>query len=78
MRRLIEGHKNLVKDLESGAIINTDTSAYQVAVKRQRLMENQKLHIDTNTKDINNIKSELSEIKSLLKELIDRKTNNGR
>jgi hypothetical protein len=78
MRRLIEGHKNLVKDLESGAIINTDTSAYQVAVKRQRLMENQKLHIDTNTKDINSMKEDISELKTMMKTLVGKLVEDGR
>ena len=78
MRTAIEGYKELVKDSESGAILNIDNGAYKAAIKRQRIMNDQKQVIENNSKDINSIKSELSEIKTLLKVLIEGKTNDGR
>ena len=78
MRTAIEGYKELVKDSESGAILNIDNGAYEAAIKRQQIMNDQRQVMENNSRDINSIKSELSEIKTLLKVLIEGKTNNGR
>tara|TARA_Y100001951_G_C11094903_1_gene158782 strand:- start:144 stop:380 length:237 start_codon:yes stop_codon:yes gene_type:complete len=78
MRTAIEGYKELVKDSESGAILNIDNSAYVAAIKRQQIMNDQKQVMENNSRDINSIKSELSEIKTLLKVLIEGKITNGR
>ena len=68
----VEGHDHLVRDPVSGAIINTDKSAYRAAVaaadKRKRDAEK----LDSAVDDINNLKEEIGEIKDLLKELIQR------
>ena len=78
MRTAIEGYKELVKDSESGAILNIDNSAYVAAINRQQIMNDQKQVMENNSRDINSIKSELSDIKTLLKVLIEGKITNGR
>ena len=73
----IKGHKNLVRDLETGAILNTDSDT---ALARKQLREkkkNEREQLEKNTNDINSIKSEVSEIKMMLKILIEGK-NDGR
>lgn len=65
MRKKVEGHSDLVRDMESGAIINTDNAAYQNYI----LMRNQKLK---EKERIDNLENEMSEIKSLLKQLVDK------
>jgi len=67
----IEGHKHLFRDKESGAIlnINTDTSLGMKMAKENRQRAKQQL--ETNTNDINSIKNELTEIKTMLRTLID-------
>ena len=60
----IEGHKNLYRDENTGAILNTDNIEYNNYLK----LKNEKLK---QKNEIDNLKKELSEIKSLLKELIN-------
>jgi hypothetical protein len=62
----VEGHKNLYRDENSGAIINCDTTAYNNHVNVLQQRELQKSEIDR-------MKNDIDEIKSLLKELINKK-----
>ena len=67
----IKGHKNLVRDLETGAILNTDSDT---AIARKRLREqkkNEREQLEKNTNDINSIKQEVSEIKDMIRTLIN-------
>jgi hypothetical protein len=61
----VEGHPNLYRDEQSGAIINFDTIAYNNYVNSLNKRDQQKREID-------NIKNEISEIKSLLKQLLEK------
>ena len=73
----IKGHKNLVRDLETGAILNTDSDT---ATARKRLRERKKKEreqLEKNTNDINSMKEEVSEIKDMVK-LILGNLDNGR
>ena len=67
----VKGNSELVRDPNTDQIINTNKSAYQQYVTRRakRKLEKEKsLNIE---EDIANLKSELGEIKSLLKELVN-------
>ena len=67
----LQEHKNLARDSDSGAVINIDQDAYNAAICRQLAAEEQKDVLERNTNDINSIKSELTEIKTMLRTLID-------
>ena len=71
----VKDHRELVRDTESGAILNIDRTAYLNAVERHNRIEKQKEIIENNTNDINSIKAEVSEIKTMLKILIEGKNN---
>ena len=74
----VKGFKHLVRDLETGAILNLDDRAplgLKLAKNKRRKEQEQ---IKDNTHDINNIKSELTEIKSMLRILLEGKQDNGR
>ena len=73
----VKNHRELVRDTESGAILNIDRSAYLNALERHKRVEKQREIIENNTNDINNIKSDITEIKSMLKLLIEGKQDNG-
>ena len=60
----VEGHKNLYRDETSNAIVNCNDTEYQNYLNLKRQKELQK-------KEIEDIKIELDEIKTLLKELIN-------
>ena len=67
----VEGRKNLMRDLDTGAILNLDdkrSAGFKLA-KLNR--QNQKDQLEKNTNDINSIKSEITEIKTMLRALID-------
>jgi len=69
--RPVEGHKHLFRDMETGAIVNMNIEA-SVGKKISRdKRQKQKEQLETNTNDINSIKSEITEIKTMLRTLID-------
>ena len=70
-RMKVDGHQHLVRDNNSNAIINTNVTEYQIYMKRIKSREQHGDQIRTAVKDINNLKTELREIKGLLKEIIN-------
>ena len=74
MARLrVEGKEDLVRDTNSGgAIINTNKNAYQIAKRRAAEAQKQRDEIRGATREINNLKCEMHEIKSMLKTLLER------
>ena len=68
----VEDYPDLVRDTDSGAIINKNVSAYEQAKKRAISAQRQRDEIRNTTREINNIKCEMHEIKNLLKELIGK------
>ena len=60
----VEGHKNLYRDEDSGAIVNTDSSGYNqyMQMKSARL---------TQREELDKMKEDIDEIKFLLKQIIN-------
>ena len=70
MARLkVEGFESLVRDTRSNGIINTNQTEYSLYMKRVRDREKQGDEIRNAVKEINSLKSELREIKDLLKKV---------
>ena len=67
----VEGNADLVRDPNTDQIINTNQSAYQQYVTRRQKSKLEKEKSLSVEEDISNLKSELGEIKSLLKELVN-------
>ena len=68
----IEGHSDLMKDMHSKAVINTNRSAYLAAVQRKKTLQQQKDELRDATREINILKCEMHEIKSLLIKLVEK------
>ena len=68
----VKGAPDLVREKESHAIINRNRSAYDIAVKRARAAQEQRDQIRETTREINSLKCEMHEIKSLLQELVGK------
>jgi len=68
----VEGHKDLIRDLHSNAIVNTNTTEYSLYLQRRKLREKNNDELRNTVKEINTLKSELFEIKKLLKEVINK------
>jgi len=60
----VEGHQNLYRDERSGAIINCDSSAYNQYLSSLSIRDSQK-------RELNEMRKDIDEIKSLLKELLN-------
>jgi hypothetical protein len=60
----VEGHPNLYRDEGSGAIINCDSSAYNQYLNSLSIRDSQK-------RELNEMRKDIDEIKSLLKELLN-------
>ena len=61
----VEGENNLFRDTDTGAIINTDRSAY-IAYKNKRHQKLKEMN------RIDKLQDEIDEIKSLLYKVIDK------
>ena len=68
----VEGYQDLVKDTETHAVINTNKSAYLMAKRRAQEAQKQRDAIRNATREINNIKCEMHEMKNLLLKLIGK------
>ena len=67
----VEGNDNLVRDRNTNQIINTNESEYQQYIARRKRKKVEKEKALSVEEDLANLKSEMSEIKSLLKELVN-------
>ena len=71
VRLKVEGHTHLVREVTSSAIVNTNKNEFEVYMRRVKGREQHGDQIRSAVKDINNLKTELREIKGLLKEIIN-------
>ena len=73
MARLkVEGFDSLVRDTSSNAVINSSTSEYKIYMSKYRAREKQSDELRNACKEINNLKAELREIKTLIIEKLGK------
>jgi hypothetical protein len=63
----VEGHKGLYRDEKSNAIVNCNDYEYQEYLRSKNSLLNEKIEIE-------NLKTELMEIKALLTKLLENKS----
>lgn len=68
----VEGHPDLVRDVSTGAIVNNNETDYKQYMESYKKRQNQKSKIDSIESDLYEMKGELDEIKSLLRQLISK------
>tara|TARA_Y100001951_G_scaffold85312_1_gene75174 strand:+ start:2164 stop:2364 length:201 start_codon:yes stop_codon:yes gene_type:complete len=61
----VEGHTHLVRDESSHAIVNTDVETFKLTMRRRQIMQSQR-------NEINNLKDEMTEIKQLLTNVLEK------
>ena len=66
----VKDHENLVRDPSSNGIINTNKSDYDEYIARREAANKEKEKSSNMEEDLANLKGEINEIKSLLKELV--------
>ena len=62
----VEGHRTLVREAGSNAIVNTDRNAYTIYMQRIREARKSNDDLKYAVREINTLKTELKEIKELL------------
>ena len=60
----VEGHKNLFRDQNTNAIINTDESAYNDYMNSRRINSDKQAELDAMKNEIETLKSMLNELAS--------------
>ena len=68
----VQGYNSLVRDTRTNAVINKDKNAYSIAKRRAEEAQRQRDEIRGASREINNLKCEMHEIKSMLKTLLDK------
>ena len=68
----VEGHTSLVRDVKTNAIVNNNKNEFQLYMKRRSERNQQSDTMRKTVKEINNLKSELREIKSLLVKALEK------
>ena len=66
----VKDHQNLMRDPVSNAILNDNQSDYDEYVARREAANKEKEKSSNMEEDLANLKGEINEIKSLLKELV--------
>ena len=63
-KRQVEGHKNLFRDENSNAIINTDQAAYNDYINSRRINSDKQAELDAMKTEIETLKVMLNELAS--------------
>ena len=66
----VEGHNNLLRDRETGAIINSDKSGFSSYMMNKSIKNEESIRIQNYERDLANIRDEISELKALVKEAL--------
>ena len=70
----IKNRENLVRDVSSKAVINTNRTEYENYLSRRKNGQDMKARIDKNCDDIDCIKRDLTEVKEMLMLLIKQES----
>ena len=68
----VEGYRTIVRDTRSGAIINTDRSAYAIHCQRIKEARESQNDLRNAVRDTNNLKAEMFEIKKILQGMVSK------
>lgn len=66
----VEGHPHLVRDMKSGAILNTDRAAYAQSTARKKLRAEQAEQERRDRERLDSLEKDISDIKEALNILI--------
>jgi|ETNmetMinimDraft_30_1059905.scaffolds.fasta_scaffold02103_1 uncharacterized protein YfeS len=79
MRYLVKEYDgNLIKDDETGAVVNINRDAYLTSVNRHNQAKLKRLESEEMKKDINSMKEDISELKTMMKTLVGKLVEDGR
>ena len=67
----LEGHKDLARDPQTNAVVNVNDLEYNHYISRRESKHKKNQKVQTIEQEVANIKSDIDEIKSLLKEFLN-------
>ena len=76
MTQKVESHPELAKDEYSKGITNIDNDAYKKYMQSAMTRKERNALLETNTKEINNLKEDVAEIKDMLRQIISKQNGN--
>jgi uncharacterized protein YlxW (UPF0749 family) len=68
----VEGHQNLYRDPNTGAIVNTDRRAYLEYVRKRNLRLKEKEEKKNLEEEVVSLQNEVAELKKLVHDLLGR------
>ena len=71
-RLKVQDNKDLERDVKSNGIVNTNKSALEKAKKRQADAQKERDKLRDVTREVNEIKCEMHDIKNMLMKLLDK------
>lgn len=71
----VKDNIHLVRDSETGALINKDHGALQEYIAKRKFLESQKHELNKVKSDIEDLKDDLGEIKALMYKLLDKNSH---
>ena len=67
----VEGHGELYRDSTTNSLVNRNTTDYNRYMSQKKTKNEEAEKVDNMEQDLTNLKNEINEIKSLLKELVN-------
>tara|TARA_Y100000004_G_C8698559_1_gene320622 strand:- start:191 stop:418 length:228 start_codon:yes stop_codon:yes gene_type:complete len=68
----VEGHKDLVRDKQTGVVLNINKKETLLAIERKRIRKEKEKELKSMKEDVDTLKSDMVEIKSLLNKIAER------
>ena len=67
----VKDNDHLIRNTNSNCIVNTNKAEYDEYLTRRNLKKNEKNKVDNLERDISTLRNEITEIKDMLRSLID-------
>ena len=67
----VKDNEHLIKNTKSNFIVNTNKSEYDEYIARRKLKQSEKQKVENIERDISTLRNEISEIKDLLRSLVN-------
>lgn len=67
----IEGHPDLIRDMNTNAILNTNQNDYETYLAMSQIKQKEQNKVEDLGRNLDTLKEEINQVKSLLQELLN-------
>ena len=67
----VKDNEHLLRNSESNCIVNTNKAEYEEYLTRRKLKKSEKNKVDSLERDLSTLKNEITEIKDMLRSLVN-------